>query len=143
MTAQAVVVAFFAAVLVVLAVIDIRTRRLPNRIVLPASALVLAAHVAIAPDRTLEWTAAALGASAVLLVAALAYPGGLGMGDVKLAMLLGAALGWGVAAALVIGFLAAALAGVAMIARNGWSARKATLPLGPFLAFGGFAVLLL
>ena len=141
--AQDLVVAFFAAVLVVLSVIDIRTRRLPNRIVLPAAALVLAAHVAIEPDRAFEWVAAAVGAAGVLLVAALVYPGGLGMGDVKLALLLGAALGWSVAAALAIGFMAAALAGILLIVRNGWSARKSTLPLGPFLAFGSFAVLLL
>jgi leader peptidase (prepilin peptidase)/N-methyltransferase len=65
------------------------------------------------------------------------------MGDVKLALLLGAALGWAVASALAIGLVAAAIAGLAMIALGGWSARKATLPLGPFLAFGSLAVLLL
>jgi leader peptidase (prepilin peptidase)/N-methyltransferase len=139
--AYALLVAFFAAVLVVLSIIDVRTRRLPNRIVLPAAAVVLAAHIAIAPDHAVEWVAGALGASALLLVAALAYPTGLGMGDVKLALLLGAALGWAVAAALVIGLAAAALAGVVLIARNGWSARKATIPLGPFLAVGGLAAL--
>jgi leader peptidase (prepilin peptidase)/N-methyltransferase len=140
---QGLVVAFFAAVLVVLSVVDIRTRRLPNRIVLPAACVLLVAHIAIEPDRALEWVVGAVGAFAVCLALALAYPGGLGMGDVKLALLLGAALGWAVAAALVIGFVAAGLAGVVMIARNGWSARKATLPLGPFLAAGGLAVLLL
>jgi leader peptidase (prepilin peptidase)/N-methyltransferase len=141
--AQALVVAFFVVVLVVLSFIDVRTRRLPNRIVLPAAAVVLAAHVAIAPDRALEWVVAALGAFALLLAAALAYPGGLGMGDVKLALLLGAALGWAVGAALVIGFAAAGLAGVLMIVRSGWSARRAALPLGPFLALGALAALLL
>jgi leader peptidase (prepilin peptidase)/N-methyltransferase len=128
---------------VALSFIDVRTRRLPNRIVLPAAAAVLAAHVAIAPDRALEWVVAALGAFGLLLVAALAYPGGLGMGDVKLALLLGAALGWAVGAALVIGFAAAGLVGVLMIARSGWSARRAALPLGPFLALGALAALLL
>jgi leader peptidase (prepilin peptidase)/N-methyltransferase len=141
--AQALVVAFFVVVLVVLSFIDVRTRRLPNRIVLPAAAVVLAAHVAIAPDRALEWVVAALGAFALLLAAAFAYPGGLGMGDVKLALLLGAALGWAVGAALVIGFAAAGLAGVLMIVRSGWSARRAALPLGPFLALGALAALLL
>jgi leader peptidase (prepilin peptidase) / N-methyltransferase len=136
------VISFFACVLVVLAVVDVRTRRLPNRIVLPAAAIVLAAQIAIAPDRALEWVAGALGASAFLLAAALLNPAGLGMGDVKLALLLGAALGWAVGAALLIGLVAAGLAGLAMIARNGWaSARTATLPLGPFLAAGGLAAL--
>jgi leader peptidase (prepilin peptidase) / N-methyltransferase len=65
------------------------------------------------------------------------------MGDVKLALLLGAALGWAVVTALAIGFVVAALAGTLLLLLHGWSARKATLPLGPFLAFGGVAALLL
>lgn len=139
--AEDLVFAFFAAVLVVLAVIDLRTRRLPNRIVLPAAALVLAAQIAIAPDRALEWTLAAAGAFTFLLVAALVNPAGLGMGDVKLALLLGAALGWAVAPALFIGLAAAALAGVVLIVRGGWAARKTAIPLGPFLALGGIVAL--
>jgi leader peptidase (prepilin peptidase) / N-methyltransferase len=141
--AHDVVLAFFAAVLVVLAVIDVRTRRLPNRIVLPASALVLAAQIAIEPGKWLEWTLAAAGAFTLLLAAALVNPKGMGMGDVKLALLLGAALGWAVAPALFIGFAAASLAGVVLIARGGWSARKTPIPLGPFLALGGFAAMFL
>jgi leader peptidase (prepilin peptidase)/N-methyltransferase len=140
--AHALVVAFFVAVLVTLSVVDIRTRRLPNRIVLPAAVLVLAANIALTPDRAVEWVTAALGAAAVLFIASLLYPNGLGMGDVKLALLLGAALGWSVVGALAIGFMAAALAGLLLIAFRGWSARKSTIPLGPFLAFGSFAVLL-
>jgi leader peptidase (prepilin peptidase) / N-methyltransferase len=140
--AHALVVAFFVAVLLTLSIVDIRTRRLPNRIVLPAAVLVLAANIALTPDRTLEWVTAAFGAAAVLLVASLLYPNGLGMGDVKLALLLGAALGWSVVGALAIGFMAAALAGLLLIVLRGWSARKSTIPLGPFLALGSFAVLL-
>ena len=139
--AEDLVFAFFAAVLVVLAVIDLRTRRLPNRIVLPAAALVLAAQIAIAPDRALEWTLGAAGAFTFLLVAALVNPAGLGMGDVKLALLLGAALGWGVAPALFIGLAAASVAGIVLIARGGWAARKTAIPLGPFLALGGIAAI--
>lgn len=139
--AHDVLVAFVVAVLVVLSAIDIRTRRLPNRIVLPAAALVFAAQVALEPHRALEWTLAALGAFAALYVVAAVNPGGLGMGDVKLALLLGAALGWQVLAALVVGFVLAALAGGLMIVRRGWGARKSTLPLGPFLAAGGIAAL--
>jgi leader peptidase (prepilin peptidase)/N-methyltransferase len=139
--AQDLVLAFFAAVLVVLALIDLRTRRLPNRIVLPATALVLTAQIALAPDRALEWTLASAGAFTFLLVAALINPAGMGMGDVKLALLLGAALGWAVAPALFIGLSAAALAGVVLIVRGGWAARKTAIPLGPFLAAGGIAAL--
>jgi len=134
---------FFIGVLVVLSVIDIRTRRLPNRILLPAAAVVFAAQLALEPERALEWSLAALGAFAALYVVAAINPGGLGMGDVKLVLLLGAALGWEVLAALVVGFLLAAVAGAAMIMRGGWGARKSTLPLGPFLAAGGIAALFL
>jgi|SRR5215210_3965858 len=140
---HALVDAFFVAVLVVLSVIDVRTRRLPNRIVLPGAAVVFVAQVALEPERALEWTLAAFGAFAVLYVLAAINPGGLGMGDVKLALLLGAALGWQVLAALLVGFLLAALAGGLMIVRGGWGARKSTLPLGPFLAAGGIAALFL
>jgi leader peptidase (prepilin peptidase)/N-methyltransferase len=137
------VLGFFGVVLVVLAAVDLRTRRLPNRIVLPAAALVLAAQIAIEPSRALEWVLAALAAFGVLLGAHLANPRGLGMGDVKLALLLGAALGWAVAAALVIGFFTAALAGLALILYEGWTARKRMIPLGPFLALGGLAAVAL
>ena len=68
MTGQDLVVAFFVAVLVTLTVVDIRTRRLPDRIVLPAALIVLATHIALAPDRALEWIAAALGAAGVLFL---------------------------------------------------------------------------
>ena len=141
MSAHDLVIGFFVAVLVVLSVIDLRTRRLPNWIVLPAGAIVLAAQIAITPDRALEWILGAFGASALLLVGALLKPGGLGMGDVKLALLLGAALGAAVVAALFVGFAAAALVGVLLILRHGWAARKTTLPLGPFLALGGVVAL--
>jgi leader peptidase (prepilin peptidase)/N-methyltransferase len=141
--AHDVVAAFFVAVLVTLAVIDLRTRRVPNKIVLPAAAVVLAAQIAISPGRWFEWTLAALGAFALFFVAAQLNPAGLGMGDVKLALLLGAALGWTVVAALLIGFLAAAAAGLVMLVRYGWAGRKAALPLVPFLAVGGIAAIFL
>jgi len=135
--------AVFAAVLVVLAVVDYRTRKLPNLIVLPATAFVLAAQVALDPGGALEYVGAALGASLFLLVPALVKPEGMGMGDVKLALLLGAALGRSVVAALLIGLVAAGLVGAAILARSGWAGRKTTIPLGPFLARGGLAALLL
>ena len=76
--AHYILVAFVAVVLVALAVIDIRTRRLPNRVVLPAAVVVLAAQMAIAPDRALEWVAAALGAFALLFAARSSIPAGSG-----------------------------------------------------------------
>jgi leader peptidase (prepilin peptidase)/N-methyltransferase len=134
---------FVVAVLAILSAVDIAERRLPNRIVLPAAVVVLAAQVAFFPDRALEWVVAASAAPLVLLLAALAYPEGLGMGDVKLALLLGAALGSGVLAALLIGSFAAAAYSVFLLARHGFAARRRAIPLGPFLAFGAVTALLL
>jgi leader peptidase (prepilin peptidase)/N-methyltransferase len=130
------------AVLAALAAIDIEERRIPNAIVLPAAAAMLALQVALAPDRALEWTLAALGAAGLLLVLALVNPAGLGMGDVKLALLLGAALGGGVVAALVVGSSLAALYGLIRLVRHGAAARRSTFPYAPFLAAGAAIVLL-
>jgi leader peptidase (prepilin peptidase) / N-methyltransferase len=130
------------AILAALAAIDVEERRIPNAIVLPAAAGMLALQVAIAPERTTEWLLAALGAAGLLLVLALVNPGGLGMGDVKLALLLGAALGGGVVAALVVGSSLAALYGLGRLVRHGAAARGATFPYAPFLAAGAALVLL-
>ena len=140
--ARSALAAFLAAVLVVLAAADLERRIIPNRIVLPATAIVFVAHVAIDPGRTLELIVASLGAAVVLLLPNLLNPAAIGMGDVKLALLLGAGLGKGVIAALLVGFLATVPVAIVMLVRGGRAARKATLPLGPFLAFGGLVVLI-
>ena len=103
---------------------------IPNRIVLPAAVLVLAARTAVAPARRPGRSPPPAG-SLFLLLAALAYPGGLGMGDVKLALLLGAALGATLPVALMIGMLAALVPAVVLLARHGQAARKMAIPLGP------------
>jgi len=138
-TAYAALASFFAIVLVTLSATDLRYRLVPNRIVLPSAAIVLVAHTAI--DPSVEWALAALGASAFLLVAALVHPKGLGMGDVKLALLLGAMLGVDVVVALMIGFLAALVPSVVLFARHGSRARKMAIPLVPFLALGAVVAL--
>jgi leader peptidase (prepilin peptidase)/N-methyltransferase len=138
-TAYTVLASFFVIVLVTLAAADLRYRLVPNRIVLPAAAIVLVAHTAIDPSA--EWLLGALGASLFLLVAALAYPKGLGMGDVKLALLLGAMLGRDVALALMIGFVAALVPSVVLFFRHGSRARKMAIPLVPFLALGAVVAL--
>jgi prepilin signal peptidase PulO-like enzyme (type II secretory pathway) len=122
--------------LVVLSAIDTRHRLLPNRIVLPASGLLLVSQLALASDHGREAALASLAAGAAFFVLRALYPRGLGMGDVKLALLLGAALGTGVLRALFIGSVAAAAAGLVVIARQGPAGRKTTLPFGPFLAVG-------
>ncbi|MGH2981874.1 MAG: prepilin peptidase, partial [Solirubrobacterales bacterium] len=89
-----------------------------------------------------EWVLGAFGASLFLLLAALAYPQGMGMGDVKLAALMGLYLGRDVAPALFVGFLSGAVIGVALMMREGAAARKRGVPFGPFLALGGIVGLL-
>jgi len=141
LTAQAFVGAFFVTVLVALSAIDFERRILPDKIVLPSTAIVLVAQVAIAPERTLEWVGAALAASLFLFVAVVAYPKGMGMGDVKLALLLGAALGRYVTVGLMLGMLAAMVVGIVLLVRHGPAARKMAIPFGPFLALGSVVAL--
>ena len=137
--ADAVLAAFFCSVLVVLSAIDVERRILPNRIVLPSFAVVLAAQTALHPS--IEWALGALGASLFLFLALLAYPRGMGMGDVKFALLLGAMLGRTVAVAMMIGMLAAVVPSVVLLARHGSAARKMAIPFGPFLAVGAVVAL--
>lgn len=133
----------FAATLVVLAAIDLRHGVLPNRIVLPAAAAVLLLHLTFYPGNAVEWVAASLGAAVFLFLPTLLNSSGIGMGDVKLALLLGAMLGGDVLAALIVGFLTLWPVALYLFATQGWAARKQTLPLGPSLAFGSIVVLLL
>jgi len=140
---RAVVESIFASTLVLLTAIDIDRRLIPNMIVLPAIALILTLQIALFPGQTLEWLLASLGAGLFFLIPALIVPAGLGMGDVKLAALLGAALGKNVVVAIFVGVLSAAVVSLAILAREGLGARKKAIPYGPFLAFGGLVVMLL
>jgi leader peptidase (prepilin peptidase) / N-methyltransferase len=139
LSGAAAVAAFFCAVLVAVTVTDLTHRIVPNRIVVPAAVLVLLAQTALEPRP--EWTLAALAAAGFLFVAALAYPAGMGMGDVKLALLMGAALGKAVAVALLAGMIFALLPGVFLLARHGSAARKMGIPFAPFLALGSVLAL--
>jgi leader peptidase (prepilin peptidase)/N-methyltransferase len=138
---EAILAAYFSCVLVALSAIDLERRMLPNRIVVPSTILVLAARIALEPGRAQEWILAGAAAFAFFFVIALVYPGGLGMGDVKLAGLLGVGLGVAVVPAFVIGMTAAAIFSIGLLLRDGPSARKATIAYGPFLAFGGLVAL--
>jgi leader peptidase (prepilin peptidase)/N-methyltransferase len=143
LSGRAAVGALFAAVLVLLAAIDLHRRLIPNLIVLPTLIVVLAAQIALFPDRTLEWVIASLGAALFFFVPLLVYPAGMGMGDVKLAALLGAALGKSVIGAVVAGLFTAAAYGLVVLLREGLRSRKKAIAYGPFLAFGGLLVLFL
>lgn len=137
---RAFIVAFAAAVLAVLAAIDIEHRVLPNRIVLPATAVVLLAQVAFFPQRAGEWVLAALAAAAFLAAPMILRRDAVGMGDVKLALLLGAAVGWKVFGAITVGCLAIVPVALLLLVRGG-SLRGATVPFGPFLAFGTLVIM--
>ena len=138
-TTDALVCALFCAVLITISVTDLERRVIPNLVVLPAAAVVLAARTVTHPSP--EWAIAAAAGFLFLLVAALAYPGGLGMGDVKLALLIGAALGSSLPVGLMAGFVAALVPSAVLLARHGQAARKMAIPLGPFLAAGALLAL--
>ena len=133
-TLHAVVAAFFCTVLVTVSATDILRRVIPNMIVLPAAVIVLVGMTLVEPSP--QWVLGAAGAGAFLLVAALAYPSGMGMGDVKLALLIGAGLGKVTPVGMMIGFLAALVPSAVLFARHGRAARKMKIPFGPFLAIG-------
>jgi leader peptidase (prepilin peptidase)/N-methyltransferase len=136
---RAAAAAVFCAALVVVTATDLTHRLIPNRVVLPAAALVLALMTVAEPSP--EWAAAGAGAAGFLLAAALAYPAGMGMGDVKLALLMGVALGRTVPVALLLGMIAALVPSIVLFARHGIRARKMAIPFAPFLALGSVVTL--
>jgi leader peptidase (prepilin peptidase)/N-methyltransferase len=138
---QAVVAAGAGAVMVVLSAIDIERGIIPNRIVLPAAAIVLLTQIALFPDQAAEWVLAALIAAVVFMIPQLLGRAWMGMGDAKLALLLGATLGRGVLGAVVIAFVCVLPVALALLVQNGMTARKRTIPFGPFLSLGGLIAL--
>jgi leader peptidase (prepilin peptidase)/N-methyltransferase len=133
------VAALLCAVLVAVTATDLTHRIIPNRIVLPAAVVILVAQTALEPSP--QWTLGALGAAGFLFAAVLAYPAGMGMGDVKLALVMGAALGMAVPVALMLGMLSALVPAAILLARHGSAARKMGIPFGPFLALGSVVAL--
>ena len=139
LTAYAALASFFCVVLVAVSATDLEHRIIPNRIVVPATAIVLVAHTALEPSP--EWALGGLGAFAFLFLAALAYPKGMGMGDAKLALLIGVALGASAGVAIMLGMFLALVPSVFLLARHGAEARKRAIPFGPFLALGAVIAL--
>ncbi len=133
----------FVATLAAVTVTDLDRRVIPNRILIAAATLAIAIAAIGAPASLPERAIAGVAAGGALLLIALAHPGGMGMGDVKLAAVMGLYLGAAVAPALLVAFAGGALAGVVLVARHGPRARKHVIPFGPFLAAGGLAGLLL
>jgi leader peptidase (prepilin peptidase) / N-methyltransferase len=140
LTPDAAVAAFFCSALVAVSATDLEHRIVPNRVVVPAAVVVLLAQTALHPS--VEWLLAGLAASGFLFAFALAYPKGMGMGDVKLALLLGVMLGRTVGIALMFGMFAALVPSLVLVARHGTArARKMGIPFAPFLALGGVVAL--
>jgi len=128
-------------VLVPVVVIDLRHRLIPDILVLPAIPPAAAGAILADPSRWWVPLAGAAGAAGFLLLLWLLHPAGMGLGDVKLAALIGAVLGASAIPALGIAFAAGALLGVVLLARMGSRARKVAVPFGPFLAAGALAAL--
>ena len=124
---------------VVVTATDLERRIVPNRVVLPAAAAVLVLQTASDPSP--EWALGALGAAGFLFLAVLAYPAGMGMGDVKLALLIGALLGRTAPVALMLGLFMALVPSLVLFARHGLGARRLAIPFAPFLAAGAVIAL--
>jgi leader peptidase (prepilin peptidase) / N-methyltransferase len=127
----------FVAALIALAAIDFDHKLLPNKIVYPLAAYGVIATLLVDRDDLVENLIAGAGAFAFLLLAVIAYPRGMGMGDVKLAGAMGLYLGLSVIPALLTAFLTGSIVGVVIIAREGAAGRKKAVPFGVFLALGG------
>jgi leader peptidase (prepilin peptidase)/N-methyltransferase len=126
------------AFLVPLTLVDVAVRLLPNRLTGPAAAVAIVAGTLLDPGGELDRLLAGAAAGGCFLLAALASPAGMGMGDVKLAAVLGLFLGEEVAVAVFVALVAGVAVGLAIIARKGAHAgRKTVLAFGPFLALGG------
>jgi leader peptidase (prepilin peptidase)/N-methyltransferase len=132
----------FAAMLIAVAGIDLEHRIVPNKILLPLAVYGIAASALLRPDDLPELLIAGAAAFAALLIAAIAHPGGMGMGDVKLAGVMGLYLGLSVVPALLIAFLAGSIVGIAILVRHGAKARKKGVPFAPFLALGGLVAVI-
>jgi leader peptidase (prepilin peptidase)/N-methyltransferase len=139
LTLEAAAAGIACAALVVATATDLERRIVPNAVVLPAAGAVLTLRTVSHPSPV--WAIGAVGAAGFLLLAALAYPGGMGMGDVKLALLIGALLGRTTPVGLFLGLLFALAPSVVLIARHGRGARRLAIPLAPFLAGGAVVAL--
>ncbi|HEY6731986.1 MAG TPA: prepilin peptidase [Solirubrobacterales bacterium] len=140
--ALAVIGMVFVAVLAVVTLTDIERRVIPNVVLATGAVICLAIALPTDPGGVPERLAAAAAGGALFFLVALAYPAGMGLGDVKLVATMGLFLGRAVAPAILAGLLAGSIVGLALIARHGAGARKMAIPFGPFLALGGVVGLL-
>lgn len=141
-TAEMAIGFVFVTTLAIVTLTDLEQRIIPDRVVGPAAIICLAIAIPTDPGGVPERLIAGAAAGTLLFAAAMAYPKGMGLGDVKLAAVMGLFLGRNVAPAILVGLLAGSIVGIGMIIRQGSEARKAAIPFGPFLALGGVVGLL-
>ncbi len=127
----------FVTMLAAITLTDIERRIIPNSILIVGGLLCIALAAPTDPAGLPERVIAAGAAGGLLFLVVLAYPAGMGLGDAKLAAVMGLFLGWSVAPAILVALLSGSVVGLALIARHGASARKMAIPFGPFLALGG------
>jgi leader peptidase (prepilin peptidase)/N-methyltransferase len=132
----------FVAMLAAITLTDLERGIIPNAVLLAGTVAAVALVAATDPSSFPERAIAAGAAGGFLLVIVVAYPRGMGMGDVKLAAVMGLYLGSSIAPALLIAVLAGTIVGVRMMVGQGSGARKSAVPFGPFLALGGVVALL-
>lgn len=141
-TTQLVLGLVLVTTLAVVTLTDLERRIIPNRVLAVAAVLGVAIAAVGDPGSLPERLIAAAAAGGLLFAAALLYPRGMGLGDVKLAAVMGLYLGRDVGPALLAALLAGSAVGLAMVAREGRSARRKAIPFGPFLALGALVGLL-
>lgn len=132
----------FVTTLLAVTLTDLQQRVIPNKILLVAAIAGVAVAAIGDPSSLPERAFAAVAAGGALFLVVLAYPRGMGLGDVKLTAVMGLFLGRNVAPAVLVALLVGSIVGLAMIARKGAAARKQAIPFGPFLALGGVVGLL-
>jgi leader peptidase (prepilin peptidase)/N-methyltransferase len=130
------------ALIVPASVIDLRHRIIPNAINLPGAVLVYLTAVVAQPDRWVELLIGGLAAALFLGAAWMIYPAGMGLGDVKMTLMIGLALGRYAGVALFAAFTISLLPSIAVLVFKGPRGRKVSFPFGPFLAAGAMVALL-
>ena len=132
----------FVAMLAAVTLTDLEQRLIPNKILLVGAILCLAIAAPTDPAGLPERAIAAVAAGGIFFLVVLAYPSGMGLGDVKLTATMGLFLGRAVAPAILVALLVGSLVGLALLLRHGSEARKMAIPFGPFLALGGLVGML-
>jgi leader peptidase (prepilin peptidase)/N-methyltransferase len=128
--------------LVPVTLIDLDHRIIPNKLMVVGAVLAPALLLWVDPDALAEHLIAGVAAGGFFLLAVLAYPRGMGVGDIKLAAVLGLFLGRAVGPAVFIALISGTLVGALIMARKGVAeGRKTAVPFGPFLALGGVVAL--